>query len=168
MKLGRAEERLADHPETAELLRQARADAAAAITELRDLARGIAPPVLADRGLEAAVRSLADRVGPRVAVEATLVRRPPPVVETAAYFVVAEALTNAAKHAPGSEVRVTLTETGAELLVEVTDYGPGGAVLTSSGLTGLRQRVEALDGRLEIVSPPGVGTMIEAVLPCAS
>ncbi len=168
MKLGRAEERMADHPETAALLRQAREDAAAAIAELRDLARGIAPPVLADRGLAAAVRSLADRVGPKVTVEATLTRRPPPVVETAAYFVVAEALTNAAKHAPGSDVRVTLAETADELVVEVTDYGPGGAVPTGSGLTGLRQRVEALDGRLQIVSPPGVGTMIEAVLPCAS
>jgi signal transduction histidine kinase len=168
MKLGRAEERMADHPETAALLRQAREDAAAAIAELRDLARGIAPPVLADRGLEAAVRSLADRVGPRVTVEAALTRRPPPVVETAAYFVVAEALTNAAKHAAGSDVRVTLTETADELVVEVTDYGPGGAVPTGSGLTGLRQRVEALDGRLQIVSPPGVGTMVEAVLPCGS
>jgi signal transduction histidine kinase len=163
MKLGRAEERMADQPETAALLRQAREDAAAAIAELRDLARGIAPPVLADRGLEAAVRSLADRVGPKVTVESTLVRRPVPAVETAAYFVVAEALTNAAKHAPGSEVRVTLSETAEELFVEVTDYGPGGAVPTGSGLTGLRQRVEALDGRLQIVSPPGVGTMIEAV-----
>jgi signal transduction histidine kinase len=168
MKLGRAEERMSDHPETAALLRQAREDAAAAIAELRDLARGIAPPVLADRGLEAAVRSLADRVGPKVTVEAALARRPGPVVETAAYFVVAEALTNAAKHAPGSDVRVTLTETADELVVEVTDYGPGGAVPTGSGLTGLRQRVEALDGRLQIVSPPGVGTMVEAVLPCGS
>jgi signal transduction histidine kinase len=168
MKLGRAEERVADNPETAALLRQAREDAAAAIAELRDLARGIAPPVLADRGLEAAVRSLADRAGAEVTVESALARRPVPVVETAAYFVVAEALTNAAKHAPGSAVRVALTETGDELVVEVTDYGPGGAVPTGSGLTGLRQRVEALDGRLHIVSPPGVGTMIEVVLPCAS
>jgi signal transduction histidine kinase len=166
MKLGRAEERLSDNPETAALLRQAREDAAAAIAELRDLARGIAPPVLADRGLEAAVRSLADRAAAHVDVESTLVRRPPPMVETAAYFVVAEALTNAAKHAPGSAVRVKLTETADELVVEVTDYGPGGAVPTGSGLTGLRQRVEALDGRLQIVSPPGVGTMIEAMLPC--
>ena len=166
MKLGRAEARLADHPDTADLLRQAREDATAAIAELRDLARGIAPPVLADRGLEAAVQSLAERAGADVVVESALTRRPPPVVETAAYFVVAEALTNAAKHAPGSEVRVTLTEAAGDLIVEVIDYGSGGAVPTGSGLTGLRQRVEALDGRLEIISPPGVGTMIEAVLPC--
>jgi signal transduction histidine kinase len=166
MKLGRAEERVADNPETAALLRQAREDATAAIAELRDLARGIAPPVLADRGLEAAVRSLADRTGADVAVDSAIVRRPPPVVETAAYFVVAEALTNAAKHAAGSEVRVTLTANAGELVVEVIDYGPGGAVAAGSGLTGLRQRVEALDGRLEVISPSGVGTMIEAVLPC--
>ncbi|HWE09720.1 MAG TPA: histidine kinase [Solirubrobacteraceae bacterium] len=166
MKLGRAEERVADNPETAALLRQAREDATAAIAELRDLARGIAPPVLADRGLEAAVRSLAERIGAEVAVDSAIVRRPPPVVETAAYFVVAEALTNAAKHAAGSEVRVTLTATAGELVVEVIDDGPGGAVPAGRGLTGLRQRVEALDGRLEVISPPGVGTMIEAVLPC--
>jgi hypothetical protein len=138
------------------------------VTSRPRAALALAAPVLADRGLEAAVRSLAGRVGPKVTVEATLARRPAPVVETAAYFVIAEALTNAAKHAPGSEVRVTLAETADQLVVEVTDYGPGGAVPTGSGLTGLRQRVEALDGRLQIVSPPGVGTMVEAVLPCAS
>jgi signal transduction histidine kinase len=168
MKLGRAEERVSDNPETAALLRQAREDATAAIAELRDLARGIAPPVLADRGLEAAAQSLADRSGSKVTVESVIVRRPPPVVETAAYFVIAESLTNAAKHAAGAEVRVTLTQAGDELIIEVIDYGPGGAVPTGGGLTGLRQRVEALDGRLEIISPPDVGTMIEAVLPCES
>ncbi|MGO9959351.1 MAG: sensor histidine kinase [Solirubrobacteraceae bacterium] len=169
MQLGRAEERLAakgvDGSDLA-LLRQARLEATAAIAELRDLARGIAPPILADRGLEAAVRSLADRSGSEVAVEAELARRPPPAVETAAYFVVAESLTNATKHATGSQARVTLTETVDDLIVEVIDYGPGGASAGGSGLTGLRQRVEALDGRLEIISPAGVGTMIEAVLPC--
>ncbi len=166
MQLGRAEERLADNPEVAGLLRRARQEATAAIAELRDLARGIAPPILADRGLEAAVRSLADRSGSEVVVEARLMRRPPPAVETAAYFVVAESLTNATKHATGSEVRVTLAESVDELIVEVIDFGPGGATSGGSGLTGLRQRVEALDGRLEITSPPGVGTMIEALLPC--
>jgi signal transduction histidine kinase len=164
--LGRAEARLADNPETAALVRQAREEATAAIGELRDLARGIAPPVLADRGLEAAVRSLADRSPSEVVVEARLARRLPPVVETAAYFVVAESLTNAAKHAAGAQVQVTLAESVDELIIEVTDYGPGGADAGGGGLTGLRQRVEALDGRLEVTSPPEVGTMIEAVLPC--
>ena len=104
MQLGRAEDRLAGKGADAgdvDLVRQARMEATAAITELRDLARGISPPVLADRGLEAAVQSLADRSGTHVSVNAEIDYRPPPAVENAAYFVVAEALTNAAKHAPG-------------------------------------------------------------------
>ena len=101
MHLGRAEERLSEQPEVAELFRRARDEASAAIAELRDLARGIAPPVLADRGLEAAVvrRSAAARRSPSRSTRA-LDRRPLPVLETAAYFVVAESLTNVAKHAP--------------------------------------------------------------------
>ncbi len=167
MKLGRAEDRYRDHPETAVLLREAREDAAAAIRELRELARGIAPPVLADRGLEAAAHSLAQRSGREVTVDGKLERRPPPAVETAAYFVVAESLTNAAKHAPDARVEVRLDKRGGDLFVEVLDFGPGGADPAGGGLTGLRQRVEALDGALHVTSPAGVGTQIEAVLPCA-
>src|SRR3954454_11128868 len=102
MQLGRAEDRLDDRPEVAELLRTARAEAGAAIAELRDLARGIAPPILADRGLAAAAEALGRRSALPVSVDAMIPRRLPPVVESAAYFVVAEALTNAAKHAPGA------------------------------------------------------------------
>ena len=166
MKLGRAEDRYAEQPEVSALLREAREDASAAIRELRELARGIAPPVLADRGLEAAVRSLADRTGMDVEVQSTLTRRPTPAVETAAYFVVAESLTNAAKHAGSATAEVRLDEHGGDLFVEVTDFGAGGADVSGSGLTGLRQRVEALDGRLQVTSPDGVGTQVEAVLPC--
>jgi signal transduction histidine kinase len=166
MQLGRAEERLADNPETAALVRRAREEATAAIAELRDLARGIAPPVLADRGLAAAVQSLADRSTARAEVVANLDDRPPPVVETAAYFVVAESLTNVVKHAPGAAARVTLTQDGAMLVVEVADNGPGGADPAGNGLTGLRQRVEALDGRLEVHSVAREGTVVWAVLPC--
>ena len=166
MKLGRAEDRYRDDAETSALLREAREDATAAIRELRELARGIAPPVLADRGLEAAVRSLAQRSGSAVTVSSTLTRRPSAAVETAAYFVIAEALTNAAKHAPGARAEVALAEHGGDLFVEVTDFGPGGATLSGGGLTGLRQRVEALDGHLTVTSPTGVGTQVEAVLPC--
>ena len=166
MKLGRAEDRYRDDPQTAALLREAREDAAAAIRELRELARGIAPPVLTDRGLEAAVRSLAQRSGATVTVRGELERRPLPAVETAAYFVVAESLTNAAKHAPGARVEARLDERGGDLFVEVTDFGPGGADPAGGGLTGLRQRVEALDGALHVTSPAGVGTQVEAVLPC--
>jgi signal transduction histidine kinase len=166
MQLGRAEERLADRPETAALVRRAREEATAAIAELRDLARGIAPPVLADRGLEAAVRSLAARSTTTVEVTADLPVRLPPVVETAAYFVVAESLTNVVKHAPGATARVTLQQDGGMLVVEVIDDGPGGADPSGGGLTGLRQRVEALDGRLEVHSVSGEGTVVWAVLPC--
>jgi signal transduction histidine kinase len=168
MQLGRAEERLTDHPETAELVRRAREEAAAAIGELRDLARGIAPPVLADRGLAAAVQSLADRAGASVTVNAEIPRRPPPVVETAAYFVVAEALTNAAKHAPEAAVRITLWAEHGELGIVVADDGLGGADPLGGGLNGLRQRVEALDGWLKVSSPVGEGTTVRASLPCES
>jgi signal transduction histidine kinase len=166
LQLGRAEERLADRPETAALVRRAREEATAAIAELRDLARGIAPPVLADRGLEAAVRSLAERSSATVEVHANLPHRLPPVVETAAYFVVAESLTNVVKHAPGATARVSLHQDGAMLVVEVIDNGPGGADPSGSGLIGLNQRVEALDGRLEVHSVVREGTVVWAVLPC--
>jgi len=169
MQLGRAEDRLAGKGADAgdvELVRQARQEATAAISELRDLARGISPPVLADRGLEAAVQSLADRSGTHVSINAEIDHRPPPAVENAAYFVVAEALTNAAKHAPGAPVRVTMWHEHSELGIVVSDEGLGGADPAGSGLTGLRQRVEALDGWLEVRSAVGEGTTVRAILPC--
>jgi signal transduction histidine kinase len=168
MKLGRAEDRLADRPELAELVRGARLDAAGAIAELRDLARGIAPPVLADRGLEAAVEALGSRSPMPVSVEAKLERRLPPVVETAAYFVAAESLTNVAKHGSGAAAAVSLSERGGQLVVEVSDDGPGGADAAGSGLTGLRRRVEALDGTLTVSGERGHGTTVRAELPCES
>jgi signal transduction histidine kinase len=167
MQLGRAEERLADQPDTASLVRSAREQATAAIAELRDLARGIAPPVLADRGLAAAVTALAQRSAAEVDVSGNLDGRLPPVVESAAYFVVAESLTNVAKHAPGARAEVTISRRGPALTMTVADDGPGGADPAGGGLTGLRQRVEALDGSLTIASPPGEGTTVTAVLPCA-
>jgi signal transduction histidine kinase len=165
MHLGRAEERLADRPDAAELVRAARADAGAAIAELRDLARGIAPPVLADRGLTAAVEALGRRSAIPVTVEAEPGERLPPIVETVAYFVVAESLTNAAKHA-GAGARVSLARAGGRLLVTIADDGPGGADPGGCGLTGLRHRVEAIDGTLRVHSPPGGGTTVRAELPC--
>jgi signal transduction histidine kinase len=166
MKLGRAEGRLEDQPEIAELVRSAREEASAAIGELRDLARGIAPPVLADRGLEAAVDALGRRSAIEVTLSSRITRRPPPVVETAAYFVVAESLTNVAKHAPNATAHVTLAEEPGELVIEISDNGPGGANPEGGGLSGLRQRVQALDGTLAVVSNPGEGTVIRAELPC--
>jgi signal transduction histidine kinase len=166
MQLGRAEERLEGQPEVAELVRQAREEAGAAIGELRDLARGIAPPVLADRGLAAAAEALGRRSQIPVTVSATILRRPVPVVETAAYFVVAEALTNAAKHAGGAAATVELADHGERLVIEVSDEGPGGADATGTGLMGLRHRVAALDGTLSVSSPAGGGTIVRAELPC--
>ena len=122
--------------------------------------------MLADRGLPAAVVSLGERSALPVTVSARINRRLSPVVESAAYFVVAEALTNAAKHARGASARVRLSDAGGRLVVSVADDGPGGAVATGSGLTGLRHRIEALDGSLDVRSPLGVGTTIRAELPC--
>jgi signal transduction histidine kinase len=160
-----AQARLEGQPQVAELLRRAQEEARAAIAELRDLARGIAPPVLADRGLAAAVEALADRSPADVSVQADLERRPAAVVEGAAYFVISEALTNAAKHAAGASVEITVSLDGDRLYAEVSDTGPGGADPAGSGLTGLRHRVEALDGELRVTSPPGAGTTIAVELP---
>jgi signal transduction histidine kinase len=169
MQLGRAEEGLADRPEVAALVRQAREEATAANAELRDLARGIAPPVLSDRGLAAAADALGSRAPVPVTVDAMLARRPPPVVESAAYFVVAESLTNVAKHAPEARATVTIRLVDDTLDVVVADDGPGGVDLAAgSGLEGLRRRVAALDGEMSVSSPPGEGTRIEVRLPCGS
>jgi len=169
MQLGRAEARLQEHPEAAALVRAARDEAGAAIAELRDLARGIAPPVLTDRGLVAAVQSLADRApGPVTVSAAPDVDRLPPAVETAAYFVIAEALTNATKHAPGAAARIAIEQRHRLLIVDVADDGPGGADPTGSGLSGLRARVAALDGTLTVASPIGGPTIVHAELPCES
>jgi len=149
-------------------VRRAREEAGAAIAELRDLARGIAPPVLADRGLNAAVQALGVRAPMAVVVEVPDEERPPPVVETAAYFVVAEALTNVAKHAGGAPAKVLVRRDERRLIVIVSDEGPGGADPDGGGLTGLRHRVEAIDGTLQVLSPAGGPTTIRAELPCAS
>src|SRR6201999_2951587 len=101
-------------------------------------------------------------------VESKLSQRLPPVVESAAYFVTAEALTNAVQYAPGASRRIALRRAGPRLVVEVADKGPGGADPRGGGLSGLRQRVEALDGTLDVDSPDGIGTTIRAVLPCES
>lgn len=170
MQLGRAEHRLgADgDPKVLELIRGAQEDARLAITELRDLARGIAPPVLIDRGLAAAVEALGKRSMLEVEVTAQIAQRPSAVVESAAYFVTAEALTNAAKHSPGAAVHISLIERLGRLQVAIADDGVGGADPAGGGLTGLRQRVEALDGTLHVASTAGRGTTITAELPCGS
>ena len=169
MNLGLAEQKLAGDPAGARhLVAEARADVEQALRELRDLARGVHPPVLTDRGLGAAVLSLAHASAIPVVVEEDVPERPPAVVETAAYFVVAEAMANAAKHAEATQITVRIARDAARLVVEVVDDGRGGADLGGSGLVGLRRRVEALDGTLAVTSPSGGGTVLRAELPCAS
>jgi signal transduction histidine kinase len=169
MSLGMAEQKLATDADAArELLAEARAGAGEALRELRDLARGIHPPVLADRGLDAAVRALAAQSPISVTVSVTLPRRPDPPVESAAYFVIAEALANAGKHADASRVDVRIMQHEDRLSVEIHDDGVGGADPRGGGLSGLRSRVQALDGSLAVVSPQGGPTTIRAELPCES
>jgi signal transduction histidine kinase len=169
MSLGMAEQKLAEDPERAgRLLAEARAGAEEALRELRDLARGIHPPVLADRGLEAALTALANSTPMHVTLSVDVPQRPASAVESAAYFVAAESLANAAKHARADWVDIRIARIGHKLEVEIRDDGVGGADPAGSGLTGLRRRVEALDGRLTITSPPGGPTSIHAELPCAS
>jgi signal transduction histidine kinase len=169
MSIGMAEQKMADDPEGArQLLEEARTGAGQALKELRDLARGIHPPVLADRGLEAAVTALADASPLRVAVHADVGQRPAAPVESAAYFVVAEALANAGKHSQAKRVDIRMIRDEDVLTVEVADDGVGGADPGGSGLSGLRRRIEALDGTLRVASPAGGPTVIRAEMPCGS
>jgi len=166
LQLGRAELRVQEQPEIRGLILDAQREAHHAIAELRDLARGIVPPLLADRGLVAAVESLAARYGLGTSIEADTHGSLAPAVESAAYFVIAEALTNTAKHACAKRSWISLTDGQRMLVVIVGDDGLGGADPSGSGLAGLRARVEALDGSLHIDSPDGDGTLLEARLPC--
>jgi signal transduction histidine kinase len=167
LQLGRAELRAEDQSEVRQLIGEAQREAHHAIAELRDLARGIVPPLLADRGLLAAVESLAARYGLGTSVEASTHRSLAPAVESAAYFVIAEALTNTAKHASARRSWVRLRDEHRALVVIVGDDGRGGADAGGSGLAGLRARVEALDGSLRLESPEGEGTVVEVSIPCA-
>jgi signal transduction histidine kinase len=167
MSLGMAEQKLSDDPERAgQLLAEARIGAEHALRELRDLARGIHPPVLADRGLAAALASLASSTPLPVDLSVEVEPRPAPAVESAAYFVAAEALANATKHARAHRVEISIVRVDDAIELEVRDDGQGGADPEGSGLRGLRRRVEALDGRLSVTSPRGGPTTIRAELPC--
>jgi signal transduction histidine kinase len=169
MSLGMAEQKFSSDPESAQqLVAEARAGVAEALRELRDLARGIYPPVLADRGIGAALETLADRSPLTTTVSVDLDERPPTRVETAAYFVAAEAMANAAKHSGAGHIDIAVGRRNGMLEVEVHDDGTGGADEQGSGLAGLRRRVEALDGTLTVESPAGGPTTIRAELPCAS
>ena len=138
----------------------------AATAELRELARGIHPPILTDEGLLPALRSLADRCALPVMLDGmTLARRPGPAVEAAAYFVACEALTNAARHASARHAQVSVADGAAGMTIVVTDDGLGGADPRGCGLRGLSDRVSALGGSLAVASPRGGGTRIAASFP---
>jgi signal transduction histidine kinase len=167
MELGRARAKFGSDPEAAEaIVGQAHEQAKEALTELRNLVRGVHPPVLSDRGLDAALSGLAALSPVPVTVRVDLAKRPSPAVEAIAYFVVAEALTNVAKHAKASRALVTVSRSGDLLNVAISDDGIGGASLAGQGLSGLAARAAGIDGRLLVTSPDGGPTVIEAVLPC--
>ena len=169
MSLGMAEQALQTDPEAAgDLLADARRSAREALEELRVLARGIRPPILTDRGLEPAVSALTARTPLPVTVSVDVPDRYPSAVETAAYFTAAEALANAIKHAHAEHVEIRINAVDGVLAVEVLDDGDGGADPSGSGLTGLRQRAEALDGTLKVNSPAGGPTTVRVELPCGS
>ncbi len=171
MSLGMAREKLADGASAADLARArtlvdtAHRGAKDAISELRDLARGIHPPVL-DRGLAEALSTLAARSAIPVTVTVSVPRRPTPAIETIAYFCAAELLANAAKHSAAREVTIDAAERGGTLRLCVTDEGRGGADPgRGSGLAGLQQRVRTVDGRLSVISPAGGPTQVTVELP---
>jgi signal transduction histidine kinase len=168
MTLGMAEDLQRDPAQVRELVTEAKGQARLAITELRNLARGIAPPILVDRGLEAALDALVVTTRLPATLEGHAEPRPPAAVETCAYFVATESLANAAKHAGANEARIVIDRRGDVLVVEVIDDGRGGADPRGSGLAGLRRRVESIDGTLTVTSPAGGPTTIRAELPCAS
>jgi signal transduction histidine kinase len=156
-----------DNPEAVRELDAARSELDQALDELRELARGIHPSVLTDRGLDAALDGLARRAPLPVEVEETPPGRLPDRVESVAYFVVAEALTNVAKYAHATYALVNVRHSDGLVLVEVADDGVGGADPTAgSGLRGLLDRVSAVGGRLEVHSRPGEGTTVRAAIPC--
>jgi PAS domain S-box-containing protein len=162
-----ARARLEREPEsTGPFLERLGEELAEASAELRELARGIHPAVLTERGLAAAIEALVTRSAVPVEVVAVPAERLPPVAEATAYFTVSEALTNVAKYAQATHATVRLANEGDCLVVEIRDDGIGGARAgTGSGLSGLVDRVGACDGSLSIASPPGEGTLVRAVLP---
>jgi signal transduction histidine kinase len=164
MLLGRAR-RSADRDKADDLVRQAHDESRRILDELREVAWRAYPSALDELGLADALARVAERSGVPVRVDVR-VDRLPPAVETAAYFVVSEAVTNAAKHGPASAVDVSVVRRADTLAVRVEDDGPGGADPTGGGLSGLARRVAALDGTLTVDSPVGGPTVVTAELPC--
>jgi signal transduction histidine kinase len=170
MGLGAARERLDEDPEVGrQLVADAHEEAKAALREVRDLVRGIHPVILEDRGLDAALSAVVARSPVPVSLEVDVPERPPPAVESTAYFVVSEALANVARHAGAARASVAIARGGDRLVVEVRDDGRGGAVIGGgTGLVGLRDRITALGGAFHVVSPEGGPTTLLAEIPCGS
>jgi len=161
-------DRLVDEKPAAahDALDRASAELTETLSELRELARGLHPAVLSDHGLEPALAALAQRAPLPVEVTFDVAERPPPAVEVAAYYVIAESLTNVAKYAQASVAHVEVRVLGDRLLIEVADDGVGGADhRAGTGLVGLQDRVAALGGRLHVQSVPGEGTSVRADVP---
>jgi signal transduction histidine kinase len=168
MRLRAAERLIPTSPEAAiALVAEARQTSARALTELRELVRGVLPPVLADRGLADAVRALALDCPLTVETDVDLPGRLPAPVETACYFAVAEILTNAAKHSSARDAHVSMSHAGGMLRIEVTDFGLGGAdPARGSGLAGVERRLATFDGILVVSSPVGGPTIVVMEVPC--
>jgi signal transduction histidine kinase len=151
-----------------QLMQEASREVKAGLDELRDLARGLNPPLLAEAGLAAAVRSLSDRSSLVTTVTVRCDRRYPDAIESAAYYMAAESLANAVKHSGARTVEITIGESNGHLEMEVVDDGIGGADAgRGSGILGLRDRAAAVGGTLSVESPAGGGTRVRAELPCA-
>ncbi|EFE76844.1 sensor domain-containing protein [Streptomyces filamentosus] len=167
MDLGLAKEKLTDDPEAAaRMVDEAHGEVKVALQELRDLARGIHPAVLTDRGLDAALSAIASRCTVPVTVEVDLVSRPAQAIEGIAYFTVSELLQNISKHARATRATVDVWRAGDRLMLQVTDNGRGGASSAAGGgLAGLAERLDAVDGVLVVDSPTGGPTTITAELP---
>jgi signal transduction histidine kinase len=170
MDLGMARESFENDPAQAQqLVAEAHEEAKAALVELRHLVRGFNPAILHDRGLDAALSAVVARAPIPVQLDVDVTPRPAATVESTAYFIVAEALTNVTKHADATAARVTITRRGDKLVIEVTDNGTGGADATrGTGLRGLAERVDALGGWMQVLSPAGGPTSVLVELPCAS
>jgi signal transduction histidine kinase len=174
MSLGLAERLMTQDPPAAQrLLAEARASTSGALADLRDLVRGIHPPVLADRGLEGAIEALAMTNPVPTTVDFRLPGRLPPPVESAAYFAIAEALSNAIKHAGPRRILITAefspgtADAGGLLTIRVSDDGHGGASIgRGTGLSGIERRLSAFDGTLAVDSPPGGPTIVRMQVPC--
>ncbi|MFJ6571536.1 sensor histidine kinase [Streptomyces sp. NPDC091292] len=167
MDLGLAKEKLTEDPEAAaRMVDEAHGEVKTALQELRDLARGIHPAVLTDRGLDAALSSVASRCTVPVQVEVDLPARPAPAIEGIAYFTVSELLQNISKHSRATRATVDVWRVENRLMLQVTDNGLGGAdVSQGSGLAGLAERLDAVDGILVVDSPPAGPTRVTAELP---